>query len=160
MPKAKIINRDEITDSDNERFWSKVDSDSNPDGCWEWTARLGKGYGRFRLGSRKILAHRFAWVVANHKEQQDPNKEICHNCDNRKCCNPLHIRQDTKSSNANDKKKNMNVFYSQKLTIEQVKEIKDLLNQGKLTGVEIAVKYGVSTPTISRIKTVKIWKEI
>lgn len=54
---------------DIDRFWSKVDKTTDPDGCWLWTKCLNKdGYGIFAyintLGkARNIRAHRFAYLL-------------------------------------------------------------------------------------------------
>lgn len=47
-----------------------------------------------------------------------------------------------------------------KLTPKMVREIKTILNEGNVKGYEIAKKYGVSTSTISEIKTNKKWKNL
>lgn len=50
-----------IRNDPERRFWSKVDKTQ---GCWRWTGEVGpKGYGRFRVGGRGFLAHRFAYEL-------------------------------------------------------------------------------------------------
>ena len=157
MTKANIIDRSTVTEKDLARFWAKVD-DSDSYGCWNWTAAATKqGYGQFWLGNSMVKAHRFAWVVSQTLDPvQDPDKDICHSCDNRLCCNPMHLRQDTRSSNIKDKRKNGNCG-SQKLSYDDVAEIRVLLSEGKLTQTKIAEKFGVNQNIISKIKTGKIW---
>ena len=161
MPKPNIIDRSTITNKDLARFWAKVD-DTDSYGCWNWTSSIftPNGYGQFRLGTKMVKAHRFAWVVSQTLDPvQDPDKEICHSCDNASCCNPTHLRQDTKSSNGKDKRKNKNAIYKQKLSYDDVAKIRALLVEGKLLQQDIARRFGVRPPTISRIKTGKRWFE-
>jgi len=74
-----------------ERFWAKVEK---TDTCWNWTAQLiSGGYGHFRVGSKKILAHRFSYRLL--KGSLDPSLTIDHLCRNRKCVNPDHLEQVT-----------------------------------------------------------------
>jgi len=47
-----------------------------------------------------------------------------------------------------------------KLNESQVKEIKVLLNENKLTQLEIAKRFGIAQQTISNIKVEKIWKSV
>ena len=159
MPIAKrIIDRSTITNKDLARFWSKVD-DSDTYGCWNWTACTNtSGYGQFGLGTSMVPAHRFAWVVSQTLDPvQDPYKDICHSCDNHRCCNPIHLRQDTKSSNTKDKRKNKNVSYSQKLSYDDVAKIRALISEGKLPHKDIAEMFGIHRSTVSQIKTGTIW---
>lgn len=69
-----------------------------PDGCWEWNGCLDKdGYGRLRVGSRTIGAHRAAYEIS-----VGPVPEglcIDHLCRNRKCINPAHLEPVTKREN-------------------------------------------------------------
>jgi len=81
-----------------ERFWAKVDR-RGPDECWEWRgARNGKGYGVFRIESRSIGAHRFAFGLDAIPE----GNFVCHVCDNPSCVNPAHLWTGTAKDNNRD----------------------------------------------------------
>ena len=83
-------------------FWSKV-KQLGPYDCWPWLeVKNDKGYGYFRVGKRKVLAHRYAYVH-RYKEYITPDDLICHHCDNPSCCNPNHLFKGTVKDNNDDK---------------------------------------------------------
>lgn len=81
MTGIPVAKRDETT-----RFFSKVDASGI---CWEWTAALAFGYGRFRVADKIVQAHRWTWehLVGEIPEGLD----LDHLCRNRKCVNPDHL---------------------------------------------------------------------
>ena len=71
-------------------WWDDVDREFEYD-CWEWTKSTGShGYGQTWDGSRNILAHRAAWVLANDYQIPD-DMTVDHLCHNKLCCNPYHL---------------------------------------------------------------------
>ena len=76
-----------------ELFWSKVRV-AGLDDCWEWTASLTvNGYGRFSSGRNYGVpqhSNRTVWHLTHGLIP--PGLDILHSCDNRKCCNPTHLR--------------------------------------------------------------------
>jgi len=75
-----------------ERFWSKINKESQDD-CWNWTGATScSGYGVLQKGSRGeglIRTHRFSYEI--HKGQIPSKMLILHSCDNKLCCNPAHL---------------------------------------------------------------------
>ena len=72
-----------------ERFWQKVDK-NGPNGCWEWTAFIRKGYGRFWVErNRHVFAYR--WSYENAKGPIPEGLQVDHLCRNTKCVNPDHL---------------------------------------------------------------------
>lgn len=76
-------------------------------GCWRWTHAINqKGYGQIRIptGNRNrltIKAHRLvAYIYLDFN--LDPNKQICHKCNNEYCVNPDHLYVGDNSSNQLD----------------------------------------------------------
>jgi len=159
-----------ITEKQIALFKSRI-AEPNENGCMLWMASKDKdGYGRicFTINKieKKIAVHRLAlWLV----EKPENDKLLaCHKpivCHTRDCCNPEHLYWGTLSDNAKDKIidgyetnfKNGSQNPRSKLSEEQVKEIKQLLNNGNLTQKEIAEKFGVVRQHISKIKNGKIW---
>ena len=137
------------------RFSSKYVVDEET-GCWNFTGRLDKkGYGRFRK-DKMVFAHRFSYEY--YVGPLDDNLVICHECNNTKCCNPEHLRQDTRSSNSYDMLKSGR-NPRQKLSIEEVKQIKKELKhyyRGQCT--DLAHFYKVDPMLISQIKRGIVWK--
>lgn len=75
-------------DAAADRFWKKVEKHS--DGCWCWTGVLTrKGYGRLRMGTRHIHAHRVAYELLISPIPD--GLQIDHLCRNRACVNPAHL---------------------------------------------------------------------
>lgn len=91
-----------LTDSEVDRFWSKV---GHGPGCWEWTGETNnRGYGRFviyRSGSRyRLLAHRVAYALVTGVDIDDVVAR--HQCDNPPCCNPDDLLTGTQLDNMGD----------------------------------------------------------
>lgn len=125
-----------------------VISVSCPDRCWEWIGGLSeKGYGKCSPQREKSgRAHRLAYKSLIGPIPKGIN--VCHSCDNRKCCNPNHLWLGTQTDNHKDMVKKGRQRGPGKLTLGQTIEIRQTYN-GKRK--EFAQRYGVSISTITRI---------
>jgi len=84
-----------ISESEQKRFWSKVDK---TDGCWFWkAATLQNGYGVFNLRGTIAYAHRIAYLAA--KGTISETLVVDHICRTRNCVNPNHMREITRGEN-------------------------------------------------------------
>ena len=84
---AKAVPVPEPSSKDLARFRKKYVV--TPGGCWEWTgARFQNGYGAFHLDGKLRRAHRVLYVWTHG----EPGLPLDHECDNRWCVNPDHIR--------------------------------------------------------------------
>jgi DNA-binding Lrp family transcriptional regulator len=91
-----------------ERFWNRVNKKDTND-CWEWTASLSgtvsytHRYGIMRWKTEREYAHRIAWMITYGDIPK--GLQVCHSCDNPKCCNPNHLWLGTMSDNIHDRDK-------------------------------------------------------
>jgi len=143
-----------------DRFFSKVDKTSNPNGCWDWLGlKHPFGYGRFCANKQIYLAHRLSYIIAYGPITS--SQCLLHKCDNPQCVNPEHLQIGTRRENARDRdKKNRTTkgqqCYNTKFTDQEVFEIK---NSG-LSIRELAKKYNSNYQTIWSIKKNVNWKHI
>lgn len=78
-----------------DRFWPKVDKSGS---CWIWLAHKDpRGYGKFRLGGRAVLAHRASYEWANGPIPD--GMMLDHRCRLTSCVNPGHLRLVTSKQN-------------------------------------------------------------
>jgi hypothetical protein len=121
-------------------------------GCWEWNKSFGShGYGNIGTGGkRNETVHRVSLEV--FKGLPDGLLAL-HSCDNRKCCNPDHLRAGTYSENRMDA-----ALRGPKrvLTAEQAREI--FLSDE--THRALAERFGCSGATVFHIKRRRTWAHI
>jgi hypothetical protein len=79
-----------------QRFATKTRKDPAT-GCWNYTGAIDRGYGRFWVDGRTVMAHRFAWEQANGPVPD--GKQLDHLCRNRSCVNPGHLEPVTIGEN-------------------------------------------------------------
>jgi HNH endonuclease/CENP-B N-terminal DNA-binding domain len=141
------------------RFLDLVDRSGE---CWMWTGGLDRfGYGRI---GKNILAHRFAWSIANNATPG--SMCVIHSCDTPKCVNPKHLRLGTPLDNARDKRMRGRERHprgeenhSTKLTEAEAIDAIQRARSGE-THSSIAKRYGVSPSTISMIANGTNWKHL
>ena len=128
--------------------------------CLEWSACcFNTGYGKTWAYGKPWLTHR----LALHLEGIDPTGHfVLHSCDNRRCCNPAHLRLGTHEENMRDmvsrgRQARGSNAGTAKLTEQQVLEIRAIRG---MTQDAIAERYGVSHDSISLIINRKNWTHI
>lgn len=77
-----------------ERFWNKVKKTKT---CWIWKATISCGYGQLGGNGNRKLAHRVSYEMTYGKIPK--GMLILHQCDNKSCVNPSHLKTGTYSQN-------------------------------------------------------------
>lgn len=76
-------------------FWRNV---NKTEGCWEWKLKPSTEFGYCKFSGE--LIHRYSWRIT-HGEIPD-GLQVCHKCDNPKCCRPDHLFLGTQKDNVQD----------------------------------------------------------
>lgn len=136
----------------------------SPSGCLEWQKSLMDGYGCIQINGKSERTHRFAWTLAYGEIPE--GKQVCHHCDNRKCCRPEHLFLGTIQDNMDDRnekgrqaKLKGELNGSHKLSECDVLEIYKMKEDGAKNTV-IAARYGVTPTTIGYIIKGRLWKHL
>jgi hypothetical protein len=146
------------------RFWRDVQISELTE-CWPWRRACDPdGYGIF-VGDHhvSIRAHRFAFRCANGR---DAKPMALHRCNNRVCCNPIHLYEGTAKDNIDDCIAAGNFrggfvagerHPNAKLKNADIAEVKRLVTLGH-TQRAVAKQFGVSPSLINQIIKGKIHK--
>jgi hypothetical protein len=135
-------------------FWRNVQT-GRPDECWPWTGYAEEGYGLFFFEGRMRPAHELALTFTTG-EVRLAELDTCHGCHNPPCCNPQHLRFDTRQSNVNDTvAAGRNHHPTPKITDDQVRLIRERRAAGAAQQ-DLAQQYGVSDAYISTIVNGKV----
>ena len=149
-----------MDENSKKRFWDKVNVRKS-DECWLWTASTASiGYGQFWYDGKMHPAHRISLALAIGEIA--PNMLVCHHCDIPLCVNPSHLFLGTQKDNMRDMGRKGRAHFSKmigeknlnhKLTPEKVLAIRKSTEPTR----KIGKRYGVSSMTISVIRTRKTW---
>lgn len=132
------------------RFWMSVDRSAGDDACWPWTAYADEaGYGYFYDGDRMRPAHEMALTYATGEVRLE-RLDTCHACNNPPCCNPSHLRFDSRRSNVADMMAAGTHVTTRKMSDDDVLLIRERAAAGA-TGRTLAQQYGVSEGHLTEI---------
>lgn len=126
-------------------------------GCWNWQRSTGTaGYGQLGFRGKVEGAHRAAYMLATGPIPA--GMYVLHSCDNRRCCNPGHLRLGDHRTNMCDMVERGRSLQGErsrraKLTGASVEEIR----RSRETQCALAARYGVSQNAISKAKRGKTW---
>jgi len=150
---------------DIHRFERCIYKPLNKEECWLWlgTIRNGFGYGVFSLNGKNEPAHRVSYEL--YKGPIPDGMFVLHNCDNRVCMNPAHLRLGTQQANMKDKVTRGRSARGEqngiaKLTEKEVLEIRRLYAKGVYTHAALAELFKVSPKTVFKILKRLTWKHI
>ncbi|WP_175279362.1 hypothetical protein [Prescottella equi] len=139
------------------RFWRMVERRS-PNECWPWLGDTSKGYGVFCYGGERFGAHELALSFTTGEKRLD-SLETCHACDNPICCNPGHLRFDTRQSNVDDMHNRGRAPRAGKLSDADIIAIRERRAAGARQK-DLAGQYGVTDGQISMIVRGLRWAHV
>ena len=112
------------TEAQRETFFAKVDRSGGSMACHPWKLAVdSRGYGQFAIWTpstnpapngcaatdptqygvtRRVLAHRFAWMLAHGPIPAGRGCCVLHHCDMRRCVNVHHLFLGTDADNVRD----------------------------------------------------------
>lgn len=148
-------NKNKPTKTRLQRFMEKIDYTSSPDGCWLWTAsKVPEGYGHFWGSAEKLsYAHRYA---AEHIGGMNvKNKIVRHQCHNKSCVNPVHLKVGTAQDNIKDSLEAGHYTGStQRLTRKETAAILKAAD-GKERNQDVAERFGITPRYLRYLKNRK-----
>ena len=146
-----------------QRFWSKVNR--NTDGCWEWSGGSfnGVGYGLFWMNRKNRLAHRVAYELTHGTIPVKLN--VCHTCNNVRCVRPEHLYLDTQKGNieyqiALGRKATGERSPNAKLTDADVRLIRSTYRHERGVVKALSKQFGVDRHIITGIIKRRAWKHV
>lgn len=126
--------------------------------CLDWPfGRNSQGYGQVWVEGKNWRAHRYV-MARTGRLDDSPGMEVRHLCGNRSCVNLRHLANGTAVENAADKVRHGTAPWGErcggsKLTAAEVIAIRGDQRAQR----EIAAEFGVSQPSVSRIKSGEAW---
>jgi hypothetical protein len=140
------------------RFWSSI-TVTDPYECWNWSRPGNKGYGRFTLDGRRLMAHRVAYELLVGPVPE--GMLLLHSCDNRACCNPAHMRPGTNAENMRDmveRGRSASGALNAKTKLSPDDVLYIVANPDRMSGKALAEKFGIAASTVSYIRQGRSWK--
>ena len=145
-------------------FWDNVDI--GPENkCWDWLPSKKNGQLLIRTATGNLIAYREAWRIHN-KAAIPSGMHVLHSCDNRRCCNPHHLRLGTHKENMSDmslRKRNIrgsrihgNAHRNAKLNPRLVLEIR----ASSKSAYSMARVLGVTKRTVLMARNRHTWKSV
>lgn len=134
------------------RIVSKVNYPKS--GCWEWKLSIREnGYARTTFKGDNWYLHRLSYwaFIGDIPDGHD----VCHKCDNRKCCNPNHLFVGTRKDNMEDavskgRQARGLALPQAKLSDEDISKILSRIHSGELYK-NIAKDFNVTRHSIGRV---------
>jgi hypothetical protein len=129
-------------------------------GCWLYAGPVDeKGYGRIRIGGKKLRVHNATF--RNDKRPLAKDQLVMHSCDMPCCWNPEHLSAGTNKENRQDAMVKGRIPKGEestqaKLTNDIVAEIRASSETHRALGE----RYGVSHNVIGKIKRYEKWRHL
>jgi hypothetical protein len=121
----------------------------NENDCWIWKGNpTDNGYCRTSFNYKSWYIHRMSYYA--FVEDCVNGMDICHKCDNRRCCNPKHLFQGTRTDNVQDCINKGRFVKEKKIKGEKLDNVLKMLSSG-MKHKDIAQHFDVSRSCISCI---------
>lgn len=147
------------------RLDRRLDKSGGMEACWPWLGGTnGNGYGVIGAGGDSkitgmLYVHRVAWEL-EYGPLPD-GMHVCHRCDNRPCCNPLHLFPGTPKINAEDRTaKDRGTYGTRQPGAKLTDEIVARIRASSNNQYDLAQELGVSQSLISVVRNRKVWRHI
>lgn len=143
-----------------DRLMAKVVIPDDPDDCWGWIGSVSAdGYANIRDAGTTTHASRAAFKVLIGPIPEGTS--VLHRCDNSLCCNPRHLYAGTQSQNMRDRIERRGSWEGEKNPNARLTQADvDAIRGDSRTHQEIALDYGVSRQTITKIKSHERWSRV
>jgi hypothetical protein len=124
---------------------SFIDCEGGLNCCWPWLSGTNSfGYGRISINNKRCIVH--IEMYKHFYGPISPGNVVRHSCDNRRCCNPLHLSQGTQKENVQDMVERDRI--PNKISTEIVIEMEQKWKSG-YTQRQLAKQFGYHQGTIS-----------
>ena len=131
------------------RFWTLVERKGSAE-CWPWLGDTDRsGYGVFHWHGKRVGAHELALSFSTG-EARLSQLDTCHSCDNPSCCNPAHLRFDTRAANVADMVARGRQAKRMKITAHDVVLIRERRAAGARQK-DLAEQFGITDGQVSMI---------
>jgi hypothetical protein len=166
LPEPRGIHRRiafEVTGDLRLRFMARV-SRRGADDCWPWSGAMRNGYGAIKHHGNVLGTHVVAFVIEHGAIPE--GMIVTHNCDNRICCNPAHLKAGTFSDNVQEMNARRRIpapcgeaIRKAKLTDDSVRFVFSLRRKG-VSRRKIANMLGCDESTIRSVVERKTWRHV
>lgn len=153
-----------VTESLRKRMQTGVSVRSESE-CWPWLGALRNGYGAIKHEKKVLGSHVVAYVLA-HGELPD-GTIVTHDCDNRICCNPAHLKAGTPQSNVREMYSRRDtriprgeLAWNAKLTDDIVREIRRMYRPGSFSYQRIAKLLNIHPGAVRGVVYGKTWNHV
>lgn len=126
--------------------------------CYLWPYGKNAGYGSIQLDGHSQRAHRIV-CEAVYGPPPSPNYDAAHSCGVRACCNPAHLRWDTRKGNMADSLTHGTRLIGERVTGAKLTaaDVIAIRSQPDRSQADLAREYGVNQSNISQIRNRKRW---